>query len=103
MPLSDRYPEHVPNPDEVDLMSLELARLLTEAKEVAGLTFDELGNASGFGRATVVRWLNGERSPRIRDFYRLCAILHVDPRDLMVAANAAAGEKLQGAKPAQTR
>jgi transcriptional regulator with XRE-family HTH domain len=69
-------------------MTLEVARALTAAKDAAGLSYTELGDRTGFGRASVVRWLDGSRSPQVRDFYRLCEVLGVDPRDVLSSAEA---------------
>jgi transcriptional regulator with XRE-family HTH domain len=76
----------MPDPEEVDPLTREVARRLTAAKEAAGLTFDQLGDRTGFGRASVVRWLKGERSPQVRDFYRLCEVLNIDPREVLAGA-----------------
>lgn len=81
----------VPADNEVDPLTREVARILTRAKVRAGLSFTELGLVSGLGRASVVRYLAGERSPQLDAFIPLCEALELDPSAVIAEAQRAAG------------
>jgi transcriptional regulator with XRE-family HTH domain len=80
----------VPGSEEVDPVTTHVARLLREAKDRSGLSYTELHDRTSLSRSAIQNYLDGSRSPLIRDLVRLCAALGVSAGDLLDAAEAAA-------------
>lgn len=70
-------------PEDVDDLTRAVARILKDAKNRSPYSLTSLGDASGLGRATVQRYLDGERSIRIPEFYALCRVLNLDPKTVL--------------------
>lgn len=65
----------------------KLGDLLTEAKDKAGLTFDDLAAMTGLSRPHVTRILYGTIDARVADLRRLAKPLQVDVHDLLEKAS----------------
>lgn len=70
-----------------DAYTMKVAELLTKQKDALGITFDALADRTGFGRATVVRLLAGERAINLRYLRTLCAALNLDMLEILDSAN----------------
>jgi len=72
--------------DEDRRVAEAIGARLKEAKEEAGLTFDDLAAMSGLSRPHVTRILYGTIDVRIGDLRRLCAPLELDVYEVWRAA-----------------
>lgn len=78
----------VPELDDLDPVTVNVARLLREAKDASGLSYRDIADRTGFAKSALQNWMDGTRSPLIRDFIRLCRVLGADPGELLDRAGA---------------
>jgi cyanate lyase len=61
----------------------KIAATLTEAKDKAGLSFDDLAKMTGLSRAHVTRIMYGLIDARVADLRRICKVLEIDAKTLL--------------------
>lgn len=74
--------------DSVDPVSAEISKTLMKAKTKSGLTYQEIADAAGLSARSVIRYLQGERSPQVRELWPLAQALGLDPSEVILEAEA---------------
>lgn len=82
----------VPEANDLDPVTVNVAKLLREAKDASGLSYRDIAERTGFAKSALQNWMDGTRSPLIRDFIRLCRALDADPGNLLDRAHAESGQ-----------
>lgn len=81
-----RYNLHM---DNADTYSHAVAAVLRKHWEASGLTYTELAERTGLGRATVERVINGKREATAYYLHQLCAEFGISPGSVLDEADKA--------------
>ena len=66
------------------MITLEtIQKNLSAAIKQSGLTQTELGQKLGVSQQTISHYLNGDKLPALDTFANLCAIIDVNPADIL--------------------